>query len=506
MAYNIYSNVASINSVKVGQIYISNPSAQLGCNDKDKTKLHSSGTFSTRPVLIVREPEPWDRYTTVSVCCSTTKDIPSISFTAADNVYNFKLHDIRTICVSSLLRLIGALSPSAIAMCQAIMSSFYGVNEHNVKSRLDELRRFTHDISEAHINDVRNIYEALYSNYSYCVDSSYEPDWHPTSKMSENYNQIQSFGYYSSTIESAPQKIAATEPGPAPATQPEPAKATTTTVAKSEPLVRAKTATKKGSPRRNKSVCLKFAPSPDTRAWRTISPTTKPIAQLVAESLYLSGYVTCDSMAQKFGVTRYIFDKRAKANLAARTGNVAEATWSVDSETYSQFRTWWKNNDLEATGYFKRSDVEAMFPLIRDSLVHYPLTEPKVQCSLRAQFYVEKLTWPEIIEVVPLMCTPKIAELTGAHLAVAKELKDYCANCREAHLRMTDHVWDDKIAKIRLYITPNNMAKMPAWLRADFMAIPVEKLRSYCQSLPGWSGCDFDEIYSQTVKAFLAKM
>ena len=193
MAYNIYSNVANINSVKVGQIYISNPSAQLGYIDKDKTKLHSSGSFSTRPVLIVREPEPWDRYTTVSVCCSTTKEVPSISFAAADNVYNFKLHDIRTICVSSLLRLVGALSPSAIAMCQAVMSSFYGVNEHNVQSRLDELRKFMYGIGETHINDVRNVYEALYSKYSYCVDRSYAPDWRLTNKTMDNYNQIQCF-------------------------------------------------------------------------------------------------------------------------------------------------------------------------------------------------------------------------------------------------------------------------------------------------------------------------
>ena len=502
MAYNIYSNVANINSVKVGQIYISNPSAQLGYIDKDKTKLHSSGSFSTRPVLIVREPEPWDRYTTVSVCCSTTKEVPSISFAAADNVYNFKLHDIRTICVSSLLRLVGALSPSAIAMCQAVMSSFYGVNEHNVQSRLDELRKFMYGIGETHINDVRNVYEALYSKYSYCVDRSYAPDWRLTNKTMDNYNQIQCFSYHSSINESLPPKITAAEAGLVPDNLVD----GTTTDAKSEPLVRAKTAIKKGIQRRHKDTCLKFVSSPNTRSWRPISPTTKPIDQHVAESLYLSGYVTCDSMAQKFGVSRYKFDKQAKANLAARTGNIAEATWSVDSETYSQFMTWWKNNDLEDTGYFKRSDVEAMFPLIRDSLVPYPLTEPKVPCTLRTQFYVEKLTWPEIIEVVPLMCTTKIAELTGAHLATAKELKDYCMKCREVHLRMMDHILDDQIAKIRLYITPNNMAKMPAWLRADFMAIPIEKLREYCQSLPGWSGYDFDEIYAHTVKAFLAKM
>ena len=522
--YNIYSKPAIINSIKCGQIYIANPAAQIiqTCKelqgDKQKTKLHSIGTFTTRPVLVVREPEPWDKYTTVSVCCSTTREVPSVSFTAADNVYNFKLHDVRTVCVSSLVRLIGGLSPSATAMCQAILATFYGVNEFNVKSRLDDLKRFTYGIDEAHINDVRNIYEALYCKYAYCVDKSYEPDWFPTNKTQDNYNQIQIFGFYGSTAEELPPKITASDAGLVPETAPEPevepaktplrssvASAKTisikSTKAAVEKTVKPK-ATHSGTCVRQKSVSLKFSPSPSTRAWRSITPTAKPIDQHMAESMYLSGYVTCESMARKFGVSRYAFDKRAKANLLARSGSIAEATWSTDSECYSQFRTWWRNNDLETKGYFKRGDVEAMFPLIRDSMVPYPLTEAKVPCSIRASFYIDKLTLPEIIEVVPLMATTKIAELTGAQIAAAKEIKEYCTNCRDVHLRMTDHVWDDKIAKVRLYITPNNMTTMPAWLREEFMSIPIDKLRDYCKSLPGWSRYDFDDIYGKAVKAF----
>lgn len=499
MGYNIYSDNSVVNSIKVGQIYIANPTNCLSIknfdSDDTKPKIHRAGSFTVRPVLIVRAPEPWDKYSTVSVCCSTTRDVPSVEFSAGTNSYNFRLHDIRTVNVSSLLKLVGALSSSAIAMCQTIVSAFYGVCEMNVKSRLDELRRFTANGDDKHGNDVRNVYEFLYNKYAYCIDSSYAPDWEPTDKMTENYNQVQSYSYQSSCDDSS----STTDAGKPVLSAPKSSKV------KSATSVALKSVGKSLPIGRQRSVYVKFIPSPATRAWRPTEPTRKPIELHVAECLYLSGFVTCEAMATKFGVSRYIFDKRSKDAVSKRFADISTAAWSTDIDMYSQFRTWWSANNLETTGYFKRNDIEAMFPLIRDSLVPKPLNEAKIQCTTKAQFYVNKLTLCEIIEIVPLMGLSKLMELTGANVVTAKELKEYCTKCREVHLAMCDCAWDEKIAKIRLYLTPNNIVTMPAWMRSDFMAIPKEKLKNYCESLPGWTGYNFDEIYDQSVEVFTAK-
>lgn len=500
MAYDIYAKNDAINSIKVGQIYISNPSASIVTYEEfrgkeGKSKLHTTGTFTVRPVLVVREPEPWDKYTTVSIVPSTTKDVPGLKFTAGTNVYTFKMHDIRTVCSSTLLRLIGALSPMATSLSQAIVSAFYGVNELNAKSRLDDLRRFVNKgLPQDMLNDVMNIYEMLYIRYAHAVPEDCAPDWGPTAKTKDNYNQILSYGYYGSVSESLPPKLAQIPVDEEPKheeTSPTPVPVVMSPVTAPPPL-------KKPGHQQT----LRFLPSPNTRAWKYTTVTQAPTSQWYASALYLSGYVTCESMAQKFGKSRYMFDKDSKASLHERFPQGNNPCWTVDSETYSMFRSWWKDNNLEADGYFRRDQVEPLFPLIRDTLVTRPLTEAKVPCSEQARFYVDKLTLCEIIEVVPLMSVTKLTDITGAKIPVSRDLKEYCQRCRDIHLQMTDTVWDEVIASMRLYITPGNLLNLPKWLRPEFLKIPVDKLRDYCEKIVGWERADFNVIYNNAVNTF----
>ena len=501
MAYDIYARNDAINSIKVGQIYIANPSASIMTHEEfkgkeGKSKLHASGTFTVRPVLVVREPELWDKYTTVSIVPSTTKDVPGLKFTAGTNVYTFKMHDVRTVCSSTLLRLIGALSPMATSLSQAIISAFYGANELNAKSRLDDLRRFVNNgLSPEMLNDVRNIYEMLYTRYAHVVSEDYAPDWRSTAKTMDNYNQIHSYGYYGSVSEALPPKMSQ-----APVEEAKPAEIAPAPAPVAAQPVQAPQPLKKSGHQQT----LRFLSSPNTRAWKYTSVVQAPISQWYASALYLSGFVTCDSMSQKFGESRYKFDKASKTSLRERFPQGDNPCWSVDSDMYAMFRSWWKDNNLEAEGYFRRDQVEPLFPLIRDILVTHPLTEAKVPCSEEARFYIDKFTLCEIIEIVPLLSTTKLAELTGARMSLAKVIKEYCQRRREIHLQMTDTVWDEVISSMRLYITPGNLLNLPKWLRPEFLKIPVDKLRDYCDKIVGWERADFNTIYNNAVNTFKA--
>ena len=500
MAYNIYARNNAINTIKIGQIYIANPSGALITNEELKTKegkgkLHASGTFTTRPVLVVREPEPWDKYTTVSIAPSSTKDVPG--FTAGANTYSFKLHDVRTVCCSALFKLIGGLSPMATSLSQAIISAFYGVNEFNVRGRLDDLRRFVNDNTPLEmLNDAKNVYEMLYMRYAHIVPVEYAPNWRPTAKLADNYNQTITYNHYSTTSETFQSKISQgdgySEANPVDPTAPQLGPTQTQTHSPKQSSV----------PVHQKR--LRFLPSTSTRAWKFTPVTQMPISQWYASALYLSGYVTCDAMAQKFGKSRYMFDKDSKSSLNSHFPQGNSPCWTIDAEAYSMFRTWWKNNDLDNIGYFAREHIEPLFPLIRDMLVVHPLTEAKVPCSESARFYIDKMSLCEIIEVVPLMSVSKITDITGAKLTVSKEIKEYCQRRREIHLQMTSSMWDEVISSMRLYITPGNLLNLPKWLRPEFLKIPVDKLRDYCDKIVGWERADFNTIYNNAVNTFKA--
>ena len=165
-------------TIKRGNVYIANVNRVIAKNDSiteelGKSNLHKMGSLSIRPVLVIREPEPWDKYMSTTVIPASSKEIQGIVIEKSkefDNVandrdsYRFKVHDLRTISACALTKYVASVPEHIVDLLALLSHAMVTASSFDVVHTLRSLKSAMLGYPQ-YLEDIKSIYVHLYQRF-----------------------------------------------------------------------------------------------------------------------------------------------------------------------------------------------------------------------------------------------------------------------------------------------------------------------------------------------------
>ena len=458
-------------TIKRGNVYIANVNRVIAKNDSiteelGKSNLHKMGSLSIRPVLVIREPEPWDKYMSTTVIPASSKEIQGIVIEKSkefDNVandrdsYRFKVHDLRTISACALTKYVASVPEHIVDLLALLSHAMVTASSFDVVHTLRSLKSAMLGYPQ-YLEDIKSIYVHLYQRFvSTVIREAPElvPDFEvqkgedahhgilPRIYTHPNLFNTQIFPNHhivhtpetepdeepSQNVESEPNvPVAKDEPTPETPKEPEPEIKVTADKSFKDNLINDW-----------------FRPSTLDRDWKEVEVTRRSL--ITPKFVY--GMCAAQFLSNQAGAE--ILDKSAYAfSNAMKEYTSTQSPYFLTSTIYSAFMSWYTNRFQKMDSNFVPREIfEGMFPLISEHIVedlpdkidfkeaeykkdlkelgvtHYAELPERV----RSVYY--SMTRAEVYEFTPCLTIKTSAKLYHLQFAMAGKLLELCKLARK---------------------------------------------------------------------------
>ena len=547
-----FDGIHSINPVRRGCLYLASPvSGPLNSSirnalemlNEDKSHLFMAGGISTRPVLVVSDPDEWDKYHTVKVLVSTTKpDVPGMNIQPSQHYkacdgdnrsVKLEVNNIRSISASCLYKYIGSVSDALMDLILLLTETFTTMRASTVCSVLKEMKVALTCWPE-YAEDIMACYMRAYKMYPHIVAAN-SPELIPDFKV-ENHkrfigavmtnNKSTRIVPVDDQIDELPE-LSYIDPQEMITEVPE---VDDTAVEESEE-----------EPKESELVVDRriFKYSPEGREWKGCAVKGRNIvSDLAVLAAIDENVITTQEGGKLLGCTNYLADKKLNEAKSAKK------TYELNSLSYSAFMSWITNREKTyGTSAFDRGTLEVLFSIasadiyenVPDKVDFKSIRNLKeilgvskyidVNEKIRAAYYALKAY--EVYEIVPHISVKPLARMLGLNLSVASWLSKLCKAAKDivdgkvvAQKRTSqtisvgemkgeesNEVTEDKtelyreqVRSIRSFLTHEGFRSMPPKIRAVFLSIPRGFIKEYCMKQPGWTAASFDVEYKTAVE------
>ena len=546
-----FDGIHSINPVRRGCLYLASPvSGPLNSSirnalemlNEDKSHLFMAGGISTRPVLVVSDPDEWDKYHTVKVLVSTTKpDVPGMNiqpsqhYKACDSdtrSVKVEINNIRSISAGCLYKYVGSVSDALMDLILLLTESFTTMRASTVCSVLQQMKVALSCWPE-YAEDIMACYMRAYKMYPHIVAAN-NPELIPDFKVENhkrfigavltNNKSTRILDNVEDRIDDMDANDLPKAPDITPVNEPEPVE---------EPKEENETEPKLVVGHRI------FKYSPEGREWKSCAVKGRNIvSDLAILAAIDENVITTQEGGKLLGCTNYIADKKLNEAKSAKK------TYELNSLSYSAFMSWITNREKTyGTSAFDRGTLEVLFSIasadiyenVPDKVDFKSIRNLKeilgiskyidVNEKIRAAYYALKAY--EVYEIVPHISVKPLARMLGLNLSVASWLSKLCKAAKDivdgkvvAQKRASqtisvgemkgeesNEVTEDKtelyreqVRSIRSFLTHEGFRSMPPKIRAVFLSIPRGFIKEYCMKQPGWSAASFDVEYKTAVE------
>lgn len=457
--YNITRNPQEVTPFVAGGIYLANPTSFSRILEAvPKDALHQCGSFNARPVLLVKPPQPWDFYNTVTVAPASTRNIETFDVQGGldGSTINFKLHELKTIHVSGLYRYIGKLSNIDQRLVSLYITAIYALNDGNVNWLLNNLvamkRRYPVRAKEiqALINYVYNYNPMVVSDsnvdagefnvtdsqstvhirgFNVCWGRDMIPDdfdLDPADLRPRDNDDVEPEVRDRYILDT--QTIIKHEPD---ITRPQPIKVSRPTTyvpidAMSRPSTEATNMVDN-----NRTLVETFLVSSESRPWNKVP--VEPANLITEDNVYKLYSVRrynrdmFSEMAKSFLKKHSIFTKASPYHKAVENGT--QDPWELDDAAYDLFRSWYESRTFET---LPKAKLEAIF--LNTARYIIPGGEREKPEMDIVDPYIRKvydsLTYSEAVEVIPSISAKSLQldfSVIPPRCAIVKEL---CVSAR----------------------------------------------------------------------------
>ena len=381
-------------TIKRGNVYIANVNRVLSKDVDDdltetlgKSNIHKIGSLSIRPVLVIREPEPWDKYMTTTVIPTSSKEIQGITIEKSkefDNnandrsSYRFKVHDLRTISACALTKYVTSVPDHIVDLLALLSHAMVTTSSFDVVHTLRSLKSAMLGYPQ-YLEDIESIYAHLYQRFvSTVIREAPEliPDFE-VQKGEDVKHGILPRIYTHPNLFTTPQIF----PGHSVVREPEIKQAAeliqedesepNLPVAKEEPVVETP---KEPEPEirvtadksfKDEVINDWFRPSALDRAWKEVEVTRRSIiTPKFVYGMCSAQFISNQAGAKILGKSAYAFTNALKEYMST------QSPYFLTTTVYSVFASWYNDRFKKTDSNFVSRDIfEGMFPLISEHIV-----------------------------------------------------------------------------------------------------------------------------------------
>lgn len=541
-----FDGMHNINPVRRGCLYLASPVSgppgseirnMMECLNENKTHLFMAGGISTRPVLIISDPDEWDKYHNVKVLVSTTKpDVPGMTIQSSQHYkacdgdtrsVKLELNNVRSISAGCLYKYIGTVSEALMELILLLTETFTTMRASTVCALLKEMKAML-SVWPEYAEDIMACYMRAYKMYPHIVATN-APELIPDFKV-ENHKRfigaVLTNNKSTRIIDNVERDIIDEVPE-------EPV----VNMVADEPVEEPEEQEEEPAPKIGHRI---FRHSLEGRDWTPCAVRGRNIISDIAVLAAVDeDVITMQEGGKLLGCTSYLTDKKlseAKAN---------EKTYELNRLSYSAFMSWYTNREKTfGDSAFSKDTLEVLFSIMSTDI--YENVPDKIDFKsiknlkeilgvskyidisekIRAAYYALKAY--EVYEIIPHISVKPLARMLGLNLNIASWLSKMCKAAKDiadgkivAQKRTTQTVisvgekkgdvgnevaedktelYREQVRSIRSFLTHEGLKSMPPKIRAVFLSIPRGFIKEYCMKQPGWTAASFDVEYKTAVE------
>ena len=546
MSYDKLTHGVKVSWFKRGGIYLANFNRVSNLpSDFDKYSISKIGSISAcRPVLLVREPEEWDKYKTCAVIQTTTQDVPklviekghilgAVEATVTHSTFAFKVHDIRTISCDMLYRNIAQVPDHLMNLILLMCDAFNTVRATNVVYILQELKTAL-KAYPMYANDIKQVYLHAYHRFPEIVgmvDPSLIPDTETFGELLRQEISAVDVDIHDVHFDDNEEKVSE------PVAEPQ-----------EEHLEESSDENVENNKQDEKEEITIFQPSDESRGFETVPVIRQEISAVDVDviAMYAAGWINSDSAMKVLKISNGTIKRRKDEYLQSLVNGSADR-YRLNDKMYNLFKSWKDSRKLSGT--FTDELLEAVFPIIAENIIEQ-LPE-KVDFKdvptqlLKEAFNVERygdipntvrslwyrLTAAEVYEVIPAVPFRKLCKVLKIRGDLCHIIRNMCSMAKDivtneldvATYSNTDTLEDGSgtevplskeeqasihrasVQKIKYWLTPRNIKNMPPQIRDIFLTVPSKYIVEVIDTMQGWNKDAFGIEYNTAKKYYEAQ-
>ena len=463
-------------TIKRGNVYIANVNRALSKDADDnltetlgKSNMHKIGSLCIRPVLVIREPEPWDKYMSTTVIPASSKEIQGIIIKKSkefDNnandrsSYRFKVHELKTISACALTKYVTSVPNHIVDLLALLSHAMVTASSFDVVHTLRSLKSAMMGYPE-YVEDIKSIYVHLYHQFVSTVIRE-APELIPNFKAQKGedvkhgilpriYTTPQLFSSHLSDYQPAEPEPVTDDPVDEPVVE-------NTEDNQAQQEVKESVPETPSEPEQEHEIKVSldnsfkdeiindwFRPSVLDRTWKEVEVTRRSIiTPKFVYGMCAAQFISNQAGAKILGKSTYAFSNALKEYTST------QSPYFLTSTIYSVFASWYNDRFQKMDSNFVSRDIfEGMFPLISEHIVDdlpdkidFKESEYKKELKelgithyaelperVRSVYY--SMTRAEVYEFTPCLTIKTCSKFYHLQFAMAGKLLELCKLARK---------------------------------------------------------------------------